>query len=104
MDIVDVEQVTTYSHDARDRLSEKLTPQGGLAYSYDGAGNLMRIRSLNTAGADVNYTDTNRPPASHDATRNAKASVPRGEYPRHCSCKDTEGFRGVGHQCEAHTR
>jgi RHS repeat-associated protein len=39
-----------------------------------------------------------------EATRAAKAAVPRGEYPRHCSCSDTDGFRGVGHQCEAHTR
>ena len=35
-----------------------------------------------------------------DATQKAKAKVPRGEYPRHCSCRDTEGFRGTGTQCE----
>ncbi|HNB43465.1 MAG TPA: RHS repeat-associated core domain-containing protein [Burkholderiaceae bacterium] len=35
-----------------------------------------------------------------DATQKVKASIPRGEYPRHCSCSDTNGFRGTGHQCE----
>ena len=38
------------------------------------------------------------------ATLNAKAAIPPGEYPRHCSCSDTDGFRGTGHQCEAHIR
>jgi Domain of unknown function (DUF4157) len=38
------------------------------------------------------------------ATLNAKASVPQGEYPRHCSCSDTDGFRGTGTQCENHSR
>jgi RHS repeat-associated protein len=38
------------------------------------------------------------------ATLEAKLSTPPGQYPRHCSCNDTEGFRGVGHQCEAHRR
>jgi hypothetical protein len=39
-----------------------------------------------------------------EATRTAKANVPRGEYPRHCSCTDTEGFIGKGTQCENHVR
>lgn len=39
-----------------------------------------------------------------EAIRAAKATAPPGEYPRHCSCSDTDGFRGVGHQCEVHTR
>lgn len=39
-----------------------------------------------------------------EATLAAKAAVPRGQYPRHCSCSDTDGFRGTGHQCEAHQR
>lgn len=39
-----------------------------------------------------------------DATRNAKAAIPRGQYPRHCSCSDTAGFRGTGTQCENHRR
>jgi hypothetical protein len=38
------------------------------------------------------------------ATLAAKASIPNGEYPRHCSCSDTNGFRGTGTQCESHTR
>jgi len=38
------------------------------------------------------------------ATKNAKAAVPRGQYPRHCSCSDTEGFRGTGTECESHRR
>lgn len=39
-----------------------------------------------------------------EATQNAKANVPQGEYPRHCSCSDTDGFRGTGTQCENHVR
>jgi len=39
-----------------------------------------------------------------DATRNAKSSVPLGQYPRHCSCSDSDGFRGTGTQCENHPR
>jgi hypothetical protein len=39
-----------------------------------------------------------------EATRNAKSAVPRGCYPRHCNCRDTEGFIGTGHECESHTR
>ena len=38
------------------------------------------------------------------ATLDAKSRIPRGEYPRHCSCADTEGFRGTGTQCENHVR
>jgi hypothetical protein len=38
------------------------------------------------------------------ATKNAKSNVRKGCYPRHCSCKDTDGFRGTGTQCEKHTR
>ncbi len=38
------------------------------------------------------------------ATLAAKSHIPRGEYPRHCSCADTEGFRGTGTQCENHVR
>ena len=34
------------------------------------------------------------------ATKQAKANVPLGQYPRHCSCSDTKGFRGTGTQCE----
>jgi hypothetical protein len=38
------------------------------------------------------------------ATLDAKAKIPRGEYPRHCSCVDTDNFRGTGTQCENHVR
>ena len=38
------------------------------------------------------------------ATQNAKSQARRGCYPRHCSCSDTDGFRGKGTQCENHTR
>jgi hypothetical protein len=39
-----------------------------------------------------------------EATRDAKSKAARGCYPRHCSCKDTENFRGTGTQCENHRR
>jgi len=39
-----------------------------------------------------------------EATQDAKSKASRGCYPRHCSCKDTDGFRGTGTQCENHTR
>ncbi len=39
-----------------------------------------------------------------EATRRAKDAARRGCYPRHCNCRDTEGFRGDGHDCESHTR
>src|SRR5262249_26057504 len=38
------------------------------------------------------------------ATQNAKSQAARGCYPRHCSCRDTEGYRGTGTQCENHRR
>jgi RHS repeat-associated protein len=49
-------------------------------------------------GAYYLYGTSNK--SCSDATKTAKASAPRGEYPRHCSCSDTKGFRGTGHQCE----
>jgi len=39
-----------------------------------------------------------------EATRTAKSGIRRGCYPRHCNCKDTEGFIGKGTQCENHRR
>ena len=39
-----------------------------------------------------------------EATRTAKSGIRRGCYPRHCNCKDTEGFIGKGTQCENHKR
>jgi RHS repeat-associated protein len=38
------------------------------------------------------------------AMKDAKANIPLGEYPRHCSCSDSLGFRATGHYCENHTR
>jgi hypothetical protein len=39
-----------------------------------------------------------------EATKDAKSKAARGCYPRHCSCNDTDGFRGKGTQCENHRR
>jgi Domain of unknown function (DUF4157) len=39
-----------------------------------------------------------------EATQNAKSTTRRGCYPRHCNCKDTDGFIGTGTACENHTR
>lgn len=39
-----------------------------------------------------------------EATQKAKKEARSGCYPRHCSCKDTDGFIGKGTQCENHTR
>jgi RHS repeat-associated protein len=52
----DASGVTNYSYDKRDRLTNKATPEGALAYSYDFAGNLLTIQSSNTGGASVTYS------------------------------------------------
>jgi len=39
-----------------------------------------------------------------EATQRAKSAIRKGCYPRHCNCKDTDGFIGTGTQCENHTR
>jgi RHS repeat-associated protein len=52
----DASGVTTYRYDNRDRLITKITPQGTLAYTYDGAGNVLTIVSSNPNGASLSYT------------------------------------------------
>jgi RHS repeat-associated protein len=47
---------TTYTHDARGRLTSKATPHAGaLSYSYDAAGNLADLAS-SVGGVSTNYT------------------------------------------------
>ena len=58
----------------------------------------------NGSSGGAYYVYGTSPGNCREAMSNAKASVPRGEYPRHCSCSDTDGFRGAGTQCESHTR
>ncbi len=48
--------VTTYHYDNRDRLTSTITPQGGLDYSYDAAGNLISTTSTDPEGIAVTYT------------------------------------------------
>jgi len=43
--------VTTYAYDSRDRLVEKATPQGTLAYGYDAQGNLTNIVIMDQASS-----------------------------------------------------
>jgi YD repeat-containing protein len=53
--MTDASGVTVYGYDVRDRMIGKQTPQGTLTYSYDGAGNLLTMRSLNQNGSSVDY-------------------------------------------------
>jgi Domain of unknown function (DUF4157) len=39
-----------------------------------------------------------------EATKDAKSKASRDCYPRHCSCRDSTGFRGTGEECEKHKR
>jgi len=52
----DASGATTYQYDSRDRLIQKATPQGSLAYTYDAHGNVTSIRSSNANGTSVDYT------------------------------------------------
>jgi RHS repeat-associated protein len=54
--MVDASGTTTYAYDLHERLINKATPQGTLAYTYDGAGNLSSVRSANANGTSVNYS------------------------------------------------
>ena len=54
----------------------------------------------NGAWGGAYYISATSNQSCSDATRIVKASVPRGEYPRHCSCADSNGFYGTGTQCE----
>jgi len=54
--MVDASGTTTYAYDLRDRLTQKVTPQGTLSYTYDAVGSLGSMRSSNTNGTSVDYT------------------------------------------------
>jgi RHS repeat-associated protein len=54
--MVDASGVTTYHYDNRNRLIEKVTPEGALNYAYNANGQVTNITSLNTNGAALSYT------------------------------------------------
>lgn len=58
----------------------------------------------NCNGEATRYLEGTSTQNCGEATRDAKSKAARGCYPRHCSCRDTEGFRGTGTQCENHKR
>lgn len=58
----------------------------------------------NCNGEATRYLEGSSGQNCGEATRDAKSKAARGCYPRHCSCRDTEGFRGTGTQCENHRR
>jgi hypothetical protein len=58
----------------------------------------------NCNGEATRYLDGTSSQNCGVATRDAKSKAARGCYPRHCSCHDTDGFRGKGTQCENHRR
>lgn len=51
----DASGVTTYAYNERDWLTNKVTPQGTLAYRYDTGGNVTEIRSSNANGSRLAY-------------------------------------------------
>lgn len=55
--MTDAGGTTTYTHDLRDRLLTKVTPQGTLTYTYGPTGNLTSMTSSNANGVSVTYTD-----------------------------------------------
>ena len=56
LSMTDAGGITNYTYDNRDRLKSKITPQGTLSYTYDGAGNLLTMASSNANGASMTYT------------------------------------------------
>jgi RHS repeat-associated protein len=54
--MTDASGASSFTYDSRDRLKTKVTPQGTLTYTYDGASNVTRVVSSNANGTDVNYT------------------------------------------------
>ena len=54
--MVDASGTTAYSYDSRDRLKQKVTPEGTLTYTYDLAGDLATVRSSNAGGTSVDYS------------------------------------------------
>ena len=53
--MTDVTGTTTYTYDARDRLTSKATPQGTLAYTRDAVGHVASMRSEKSDGVAVDY-------------------------------------------------
>ena len=53
--MADASGTNTYSYDLRDRLTQKVTPEGTLTYTYDTAGNLTSVQSSNAGGTSVSY-------------------------------------------------
>ena len=51
----DVTGLTSYSHDNRDRLLVKNTPQGALTYTHDRNNMVASVLSSNTGGVNVAY-------------------------------------------------
>lgn len=51
----DANGVTFYGYNERDWLTNKVTPQGILAYARDAYGNVISMRSLNANGVNVTY-------------------------------------------------
>jgi RHS repeat-associated protein len=68
--MTDASGTTTYHYDNRDRLISKITPQGTLSYTYDGANNVLSITSSNTNGASLSY--------SYDADDRLSTAVDNG--------------------------
>src|SRR5207244_4157771 len=56
LSMTDKSGTTNYSsHDNRDRLKTKITPEGTLSYTYDAHGNVKTIASSNVNGASMTY-------------------------------------------------
>jgi len=53
--MTDAVGVTSYGYDLRNRLIEKITPQGTLNYTYDANGNVLSVQSDNANGVRVSY-------------------------------------------------
>jgi RHS repeat-associated protein len=53
--MTDASGTTSYSYDERDRLTAKVTPQGTLSYTYNGAGQLGSIQSDHANGVILSY-------------------------------------------------
>jgi RHS repeat-associated protein len=75
--MTDATGTSVYSYDARDRVIAKASPQGAIAYTYDGVGNVLSARSSNSDGfsVDYKYDELNR---LSDVTGNA---ADRGSRP-----------------------
>jgi RHS repeat-associated protein len=54
--MTDATGTTPYAYDTRDRLTQKVTPQGTLFYTYDIGGSLASITTSTSGGAAMTYT------------------------------------------------